>query len=97
MSEKCPLEKQRLYWFGEIPDVCRDSCGLRWEEAEATTTPTEDLIDTECNHTLEHGGATLERDQSPKRYWTILSSCIVTGDDVLNETYFFECSNDKIN
>lgn len=93
MSERCPLERQRHYWSEEIPDVCQETCSDLWEEVEATTAPQEDLIDKDCDHTLEHGGGTLERDEGPRRRWTILSSCIVTGDDVLNESFYFECPN----
>lgn len=70
------------------------NCYDAWEESEATTTPDEDLIDKDCQHDLEHGGAALTRGEGRERRWTILSSCVETGDDVLNETYTFACQNE---
>jgi hypothetical protein len=91
MSEKCPLDENRHYWFEDIPEFCISNCYDLWEEAEATTAASEDLIDRDCQHDLEHGGAALARGKGSERRWTLLSSCVEPGDDVLNETYTFTC------
>lgn len=90
MAEHCPLEEGFLYWQTDIPDVCRKNCELIWERAE-TTAPDIDLIDPECSHTLEFCNASLQKGDGHVRYWTILSSCTATENDVLNETYNFQC------
>lgn len=80
-----------MVWDRDIPDICREVCEARWENAEATQNPSIDLIDKDCTHDLEYEDATLQRGRGPERIRTVLSVCVETEDDVLNESYVFKC------
>ena len=80
-----------MVWDRDIPAFCREVCEARWENAEATQNPGIDLIDKDCPHELEYEDAALRRGVGAERIRTILSVCIETQDDILNEHYTFRC------
>ena len=80
-----------MVWDRDVPEKCREVCEARWENAEATQTPRIDLINPDCTHQLEYEDSALRRGIGAERIRTILSVCVETGDDVLNENYTFPC------
>lgn len=102
MAEKCPLVSGRLYWDGQIPDVCYENCEEKWDGISHTQKPHIDTFSVgceeqkdQCNHDIDCGGQALQRfsDNDSTRGYALNYQCSWTGEELFSEEYTFKCEN----